>query len=109
FEAQLFYGDLKVIVKTSHLVKIDYPMFIVYCTKGSIVKYGIDQQETGLKANIMPGEPGFAADETVGVLEHANDDGDTVKEEVKPETRDYVRGLVASLDFYTHLTRRRIS
>ncbi len=28
FEAQLFYGDLKAIVKTSHLVKIDYPKFI---------------------------------------------------------------------------------
>ncbi|EJJ7589358.1 oxidoreductase [Salmonella enterica] len=61
FEAQLFYGDLKAIVKTS------------------------------LKANIMPGEPGFAADESVGVLEYVNDDGVTVKEEVKPETGDYGR------------------
>jgi predicted dehydrogenase len=54
---QLFYGDLKAIVKTSHLVKIDYPKFIVHGTKGSFIKYGIDQQETSLKANIMPGEP----------------------------------------------------
>lgn len=91
FEAQLFYGDLKAIVKTSHLVKIDYPKFIVHGTKGSFVKYGIDQQETSLKANIMPGEPGFAADESVGVLEYVNDDGVTVKEEVKPETGDYGR------------------
>ena len=68
FEAQLFYGDLKAIVKTSHLVKIDYPKFIVHGTKGSFIKYGIDQQETSLKANIMPGEPGFAADDSVGVL-----------------------------------------
>lgn len=57
FEAQLFYGDLKAIVKTSHLVKIDYPKFIVHGKKGSFIKYGIDQQETSLKANIMPGEP----------------------------------------------------
>ena len=35
FEAQLFYGDLKAIVKTSHLVKIDYPKFIVHGKKGS--------------------------------------------------------------------------
>nr|AUN36480.1 hypothetical protein [uncultured bacterium] len=63
FEAQLFYGDLKAIVKTSHLVKIDYPKFIVHGKKGSFIKYGIDQQETSLKANIMPGEPGFAADD----------------------------------------------
>ncbi|WP_337121507.1 Gfo/Idh/MocA family oxidoreductase, partial [Staphylococcus aureus] len=66
FEAQLFYGDLKAIVKTSHLVKIDYPKFIVHGKKGSFIKYGIDQQETSLKANIMPGEPGFAADDSVG-------------------------------------------
>ncbi|KAA0632553.1 hypothetical protein E2K62_22950, partial [Escherichia coli] len=41
FEAQLFYGDLKAIVKTSHLVKIDYPKFIVHGKKGSFIKYGI--------------------------------------------------------------------
>ena len=91
FEAQLFYGDLKAIVKTSHLVKIDYPKFIVHGTKGSFVKYGIDQQETSLKANIMPGEPGFAADDSIGMLEYVNDDGITVKEEVKPEVGDYGR------------------
>ncbi|MDI5826468.1 hypothetical protein MJN51_15055, partial [Salmonella enterica subsp. enterica serovar Kentucky] len=39
----IIYGDLKAIVKTSHLVKIDYPKFIVHGTKGSFVKYGIDQ------------------------------------------------------------------
>ena len=38
FEAQLFYGDLKAIVKTSHLVKIDYPKFIVHGTRGSFIK-----------------------------------------------------------------------
>ena len=91
FEAQLFYGDLKAIVKTSHLVKIDYPKFIVHGTKGSFIKYGIDQQETSLKANIMPGEPGFAADDSVGVLEYVNDAGVTVREELKPETGDYGR------------------
>ncbi len=64
FEAQLFYGDLKAIVKTSHLVQIDYPKFIVHGQKGSFMKYGIHQQETSLKANVMPGEPGFAADDS---------------------------------------------
>ncbi len=91
FEAQLFYGDMKAIVKTSHLVKIDYPKFIVHGTKGSFVKYGIDQQETSLKAYIMPGEPGFAADSSVGVLEYVNDAGETVREEMEPEQGDYGR------------------
>ena len=91
FEAQLFYGDLKAIVKTSYLVKIDYPKFIVHGTRGSFIKYGIDQQETSLKANIMPGEAGFAADDSIGVLEYVNDAGETVREELKPEIGDYGR------------------
>ena len=102
FEAQLFYGDLKAIVKTSHLVKIDYPKFIVHGKKGSFIKYGIDQQETSLKASIMPGEPGFAADDSVGVLEYVNDEGVTVREEMKPEMGDYGRVYDALYQTITH-------
>lgn len=91
FEAQLFYGDLKAIVKTSHFVKIDYPKFIIHGTRGSFIKYGIDQQETSLKANIMPGEPGFAADDSVATLAYLNDEGETVREEWLPEPGDYGR------------------
>ncbi|MFG0516563.1 oxidoreductase [Kluyvera intermedia] len=91
FEAQLFYGDLKAIVKSSHLVKLEYPKFIVHGHKGSFIKYGIDQQETSLKANIMPGEPGFGADSSVGILEYVDDAGNNVREEVAVETGDYGR------------------
>ena len=91
FEAQLFYGDLKAIVKTSYLVKLPYPKFIVHGHKGSFIKYGIDRQETSLKANIMPGEPGFGADDTFGLLEYVNEAGETVREEIPIETGDYGR------------------
>ena len=39
----------------------------------------------------MPGDPGFAADDSVGVLEYVNAEGITVKEDVKPEAGDYGR------------------
>ncbi|PJR63220.1 oxidoreductase [Raoultella sp. T31] len=91
FEAQLFYGDLKAIVKTSYLVKLPYPKFIVHGHKGSFIKYGIDRQETSLKANIMPGEPGFGADDTFGLLEYVNEAGETVREEIPLETGNYGR------------------
>ncbi|HEP1895567.1 TPA: oxidoreductase [Kluyvera cryocrescens] len=91
FEAQLFYGNLKAIVKTSHLVKIDYPKFIVHGSKGSFVKYGIDQQEISLKAGIMPGDAGFAADDSLARLEYVNEAGETVKEEWRAEQGDYGR------------------
>lgn len=104
FEAQLFYGNLKAIVKTSHLVKIDYPKFIVHGTRGSYIKYGIDQQETSLKANIMPGEPGFAADDSIGLLEYVNAEGVTVKEEINAQTGDYGRVYDALFDTLSHGT-----
>ena len=98
FEAQLFYGNLKAIVKTSHLVKIDYPKFIVHGTRGSFIKYGIDQQETSLKANIMPGEPGFGADDSVGELVYVNEAGEMVREAVPLESGDYGRVYDALYD-----------
>ncbi len=82
---------MKAIVKTSHLVQIDYPKFIVHGHKGSFVKYGIDQQETSLKANIMPGEPGFGADDSVGELVYVNEAGEMVREAVPLESGDYGR------------------
>ena len=82
---------MKAIVKTSHLVQIDYPKFIVHGHKGSFVKYGIDQQETSLKANVMPGEPGFGADDSVGELVYVNEAGEMVREAVPLESGDYGR------------------
>jgi hypothetical protein len=46
----------------------------------------------------MPGDPGFAADDSVGVLEYVNDDGITVREELTPETGDYGRVYDALFD-----------
>jgi hypothetical protein len=34
---------------------------------------------------------GFAADDSIGVLEYVNDAGETVREELKPEIGDYGR------------------
>ncbi|XXD07737.1 oxidoreductase [Klebsiella sp. R445] len=98
FEAQLFYGTMKAIVKTSHLVKLPYPKFIVHGHRGSFIKYGIDQQETSLKANIMPGEAGFAADDSMGVLEYVDDNGVSVREEIGVEPGDYGRVYDALYD-----------
>lgn len=102
FEAQLFYGCLKAIVKTSHLVKIDYPKFIVHGTRGSFIKYGIDRQETSLKAGIMPGDSGFAADDAPGELEYVNDNGETVCEQVPTLRGDYGRVYDALYDTLIH-------
>lgn len=89
FEAQLFYGNLKAIIKTSHLVKIPYPKFLVHGTKGSFVRDQIDRQETSLKAGIMPDHPDFAADNQCARLEYIDENGETHIEHLAPEKGDY--------------------
>lgn len=91
FEAQLYFDDLKAIVKTSHLVKLDYPKFIVHGTRGSFIRHGIDQQETSLKAGVMPGDRGFAHDPELATLEYINDAGETVREQLPAVQGDYGR------------------
>lgn len=80
---------MKVIVKISYLVQIDYLKFIVYGYKGLFVKYGIDQQEISLKVNIMLGELGFGVDDSVGELVYVNEVGEMVCEVVLLESGDY--------------------
>ncbi|WP_414164272.1 oxidoreductase [Superficieibacter sp. BNK-5] len=91
FEAQLFYGDVKAIIKTSHLVKVPYPKFLVHGTKGSFVRYQIDQQETSLKAGIMPDHPDFAADSQYALLEYVDEQGETHTEHLPAVKGDYGR------------------
>lgn len=104
FEVNLFYKDCKVIVKTSHLVKIDYPKFIVHGKKGSFVKYGIDQQETCLKAGIMPQDEGFGLDQesAYGTLSYINEQGEDVIEKVQTPLGDYGRVYDA---IYNHIKK----
>ncbi|WP_034912314.1 oxidoreductase [Erwinia sp. 9145] len=91
FEVQLYFKEMKAIIKTSHLVKIDYPKFIVHGTHGSFIRYGIDRQETSLKAGVMPGEPDFAHDPQQAVLEYTDRSGETVREQLPAVQGDYGR------------------
>lgn len=62
FHIELFYSQLKFIVKMSHLVKAPYPKFLAHGTNGSFIKYGIDQQEKDLFSGRNPDESGFGED-----------------------------------------------
>lgn len=62
YHVELFYPEMKVILKTSHLVNIPYPSFILHGRDGSFIKYGMDKQENHLKAGMLPHEEGFGTD-----------------------------------------------
>jgi Predicted dehydrogenases and related proteins len=91
FEAQLIYGDMKAIIKTSHLVKKPYPKFLVHGTRGTFIRDEIDQQETSLKANIMPDNPLFASDEHPGVLDYIDEQGNSQQVLIPAVKGDYGR------------------
>ncbi|ROS16634.1 putative dehydrogenase [Raoultella sp. BIGb0399] len=91
FEVQLLYPQMKAIIKTSHLVKTPYPKFIVHGTRGSFTRYQIDQQETSLKDGVMPGDPRFAAEEALALLEYVDERGIWFREDRVSVKGDYGR------------------
>lgn len=93
YHIELFYNDFKAIVKTNHLVKSEYPKFILHGTKGSFVKYGIDKQEECLKCGIMPWDENFGVDpkENYGILDYINDNGENIIESKITPQGDYGR------------------
>jgi scyllo-inositol 2-dehydrogenase (NADP+) len=62
FDIRMDYGKLKITLKSSLLVREDSPRYIVYGTKGSFVKYGIDIQEDHLKAGMLPTDTDFGVE-----------------------------------------------
>ncbi len=91
FEAQLFYGEMKAIIKTSHLVKTPYPKFLVHGTRGSFVRYQIDLQETCLKNGVMPNDKHFSEDEELALLEYVDEQGVNHIEHLASVKGDYGR------------------
>ena len=86
FDVGLHYGNqLKIKLKTNHVVAKDYPRFIVHGTNGSFIKYGEDRQENDLKAGIMPESAGFGEDSPMyyGVAKYRNANGDWIENKLK--------------------------
>ena len=102
YEVDLFYDGFKAKVKSSNLIATPYPKFILHGTMGSFIKYGIDQQENDLKAQIMPGMTNFGQDapSAYGHLHYQNSNGDWIDKDLPTPTGDYGRvydAMVATL------------
>ena len=59
FEVQLQYPNLKVTLHAGSLVCEPSPRFLLYGTKGSYQRFGLDPQEEALKQGGIPGGPGW--------------------------------------------------
>ena len=92
FDLDLYYGTLKISVKSSYFRIKERPSFVVYGKKGMFVKAKKDRQEEHLKLFYMPGSPGFGEDdlEHYGVLTYEQD-GQIHEEKIPTVTGDYAR------------------
>jgi len=59
FDLKLLYPALNVTLKASVFAKEPGPRFLVHGTGGSFIKYGLDTQESMLRAGILPGSRGY--------------------------------------------------
>lgn len=91
FDLDLYYGTLKVSIKSSYFRVKERPSFVVYGDKGCFIKSSKDRQEEHLKLFYLPGSPGFGIDriEDYGTLSYYDDKGNYHEEKVVSEVGDY--------------------
>ena len=92
FDLDLYYGTLKVSVKSSYFRIKERPSFVVYGKKGMFVKAKKDKQEEHLKLFYMPTHDDFGVDlpSEYGTLTYYND-GHYHEEKVVSVNGDYGR------------------
>ncbi|NMI03418.1 Gfo/Idh/MocA family oxidoreductase [Paenibacillus sp. SZ31] len=94
FDLDLYYGTLKVSIKSSFFRLKPRPCAIVYGKKGMFVKETEDRQEEHLKLFHLPkGHPDFGIDlpHHYGTLTYMDDEGVYHEEKVVSEKGDYTR------------------
>ena len=93
FDLDLYYGTLKVSVKSSYFRAKERPSFIVYGKKGMFVKEKKDKQEEHLKMFYMPDNEDFGIDlpHEYGTLTYYDDNNQYHEEKVVSAHGDYGR------------------
>ncbi|MGL4741625.1 MAG: oxidoreductase [Sarcina sp.] len=93
FDLDLYYGVLKVSVKSSYFRIKERPSFVVYGNKGCFIKQTKDRQEEDLKSFYMPDNKDFGVDkeEHYGVLTYINEYDEKVEEKIPSVNGDYGR------------------
>ena len=89
FDIKLYYGKLKVSVKTSLFVKLPYPRFLVHGTNGSFMKYS--QGHLFAKSAQEPIEASFLQEpeDNWGVLSYMDEYGNDITTRIPSRVTDY--------------------
>lgn len=91
YDLHLFYEELKIIIKSSQVVALPYPKYIVHGTNGSYIKYDGDQQENDLKQGIQTNHPTFGIDtvDRFGNIKYRNSSGDWITKKIPTVVGNY--------------------
>jgi len=84
FDVTLHYGERRVGLKSSSLVRDPRPRFALYGNEGSFVKHGLDPQEDQLKGGMRAEDAQFGMTDSRGTLTLV--DGSQVKVPTEPGT-----------------------
>ncbi|MET3557347.1 putative dehydrogenase [Streptococcus rupicaprae] len=105
FDLDLYYGNLKVSIKSSYFRVKPRPSFVLYGENGCFIKEGKDRQEEDLKRFYMPDQADFGLDRPsdYGILTYRSD-GQYQEETWVSEVGDYSLFYEA---LYESLTGRR--
>lgn len=90
FELLLYYGKMRVRVKSSYVVREPLPGYVFHGLKGSFIKPKTDVQEEMLQAGKIPGAKdwGTEPDTEKGLL-HTEKDGKEIREYISSEQGNY--------------------
>ncbi|MFT9388929.1 MAG: Gfo/Idh/MocA family oxidoreductase [Leuconostoc sp.] len=111
-EVNLFYDQaVKATLQTTELAMVQYPKWQLRGTKGTFIKYQVDEQENDLKAGIMPETAGFGLDapQNFGQLVYLNQSGDRIEKHLPSLPGDYGRIYDSIFDTLTHGTPKLVS
>jgi predicted dehydrogenase len=91
FDLDMYYGKVKVSVKSSYFRIKERPSFVVYGKKGCFLKVTKDRQEEHLKQFYMPDNKDFGVDtlQHYGVITYMDEEGTIHEEKVKSVNGDY--------------------
>lgn len=91
FDIDMYFGQMKVSVKSSYFRLKERPSFVVYGKKGVFVKESKDRQEEDLKHFYMPDHADFGLDrpEHYGTVTYLDEAGNYHEEKVISEVGDY--------------------
>ncbi len=93
FDLDLFYGSLKVSIKSSFFRVVPRPSLVLYGTNGMFIKAKKDKQEEHLKQFLWPDWEGFGKDEpdAFGILTLRDEKGQAQSSKIETVTGDYGR------------------